>query len=154
VHPILSYGIIFWGNCPSAHNVFIMQKRFIRIIANAEPRDSCRLIFRNMKIFTFYSQYIYSLVLFTLNNNDLFNTNSEVHDYNTRNNANLHPSTCNLTKYRNGPYMMGIKVFNHLPQTLKVLVYNQKQFRNSLKRFLHHHSFYSRKEYFEFTESL
>jgi hypothetical protein len=50
--------------------------------------------------------------------------------------------------------MMGIKVFNHLPQTLKELVYNPEQFRNSLKRFLHHYSFYSNKEYFELTERL
>jgi hypothetical protein len=153
VHPILRYGIIFWGNCSSAHNVFMMQKRIIKIIANAGPRDSCRLIFRNMKIFTIYSQHVYSLVIFTLNNN-LFTTNSEVHEYNTRNKANLHPSISNLTKYKNGSYLMGIKVFNHLPQTLKELVYKQKQFRNSLKRFLYQHSFYTSKEYFEFTESL
>jgi hypothetical protein len=109
VHPILSYGIIFWGNCSSAHNAFIMQKKIIRIITNAGPRDSCRLIFRNMKIFTLYSQYVYSLVLFILKNTNLFTTNSEVHAHLTRNNANLHPALCNLTKYRSGPYMMGIK---------------------------------------------
>ena len=58
VHPILSYGIIFWGNCSFAHKVFIMQKRIIRVLANAGPRDSCRVIFRNTKIFTLYSQYV------------------------------------------------------------------------------------------------
>jgi hypothetical protein len=155
VHPIIiTYGIIFWGNCSSAHNVFIIQKRIIRIMANIGPRDSCWLMFRNMKIFTLYSQYVYSLLLFTLRNNNLFTTNREVHEYNTRNNANLHPPLCKLTKYRNGPYMMGIKVFNHLPQTLKNPVHNPKQFKNSLKRFLLHQSFYSSKEYFEFTERL
>ena len=49
---------------------------------------------------------------------------------------------------------MGIKVFNHLPQFLKALVYNPKQFRTSLKRFLYHHSFYSSEEYYEYTENM
>jgi hypothetical protein len=66
----------------------------------------------------------------------------------------MHPPLCKLKKYRKEPYMMGIKVFNHLPQTLKDLVHNPKQFKNALKRFLLHQSFYSSKEYFEFTERL
>ena len=102
VHHILSYGIIFWGNFSFAHKVFIMQKRIIRVLANAGPRDSwdsCGVVFRNMKIFTLYSQYVYSVILFTLNNKNLFPTNSEVHEYNTHNNNNFHPSLCNLTKF-------------------------------------------------------
>ena len=83
----------------------------------------------------------------------MFPTNSEVHEYNTRNNNNFYPSLCNLTKFKNGPYMMDIKVFNHLPQFLKALVYNPKQFRTLLKRFLYHHSFYSIEEYYEYTEN-
>jgi len=107
-----------------------------------------------MKIFTLYSQYIYSLTLFPINNRHLFPTNSEVHEYNTRNNNNLHPSLSNLTKFKNGPFIMGIKVFNHLPQSLKALVHNPKQFRSSLKRFLYHHSFYSIEEYYEYKENM
>ena len=86
-----------------------------------------------MKIFTLYSQYIYALILFTINNRHLFPTKSEVHEYNTRNKNSLHPSLSNLTKFKNGPFIMGIKVFNHLPQFLKALVYNPKQFRTALK---------------------
>ena len=153
VHSILSYGIIFWGNSSFAHKVFVMQKRIIRVLANAGPRASCRVIFRNMKIFTLYSQYVYSLILFTINNKHLFPSNSEVLEYNTRHNNNLHPSLCNLTKFKNGPYMMGIKVFNHLPQFLKALVYNTNHFRTPLKRFLYQHSFYSIEEYYDYTEN-
>ena len=153
VHPILSYAIIFWGNCSPAHKVFVMQKKIIRVLANAGPRDSCRVSFRNMKIFTLYSQYVYSLILYTLKNKYLFPSNSEVHKYNTRHNNNFHPSLCNLTKFKNGPYMMGIKVFNHLPQFLKALVYNPNHFRTSLKRFLYQHPFYSIEEYYEYTEN-
>jgi hypothetical protein len=107
-----------------------------------------------MQIFTLYSQYIYSLILFTVNNKHLFTTNNEIHEYNTRNNNNLHPSLSNLTKFKNGPFIMGIKVFNHLPQSLKASVHKPKQFSSSLKRFLYHHSFYPIEEYYEYNENM
>ena len=150
VHSIMSYGLIFWGSASCANKVFLLQKRIIRIIANAGPRDPCRNIFRKMQIFTLYSQYIYSLLLFTIKNKQLFTTNNELHDYSTRNLNNLHPPIINLTKFKKGPYIMCIKVFNHLPQTLKDISNNPTHFRTLLTRFLHHHSFYSMEEYFNY----
>jgi hypothetical protein len=107
-----------------------------------------------MQIFTLYSQYIYSLILFTINNKHLFNTNNEIHEYNTQYNNNFHPSLSKLTKLKNGPFIMGIKVFNHLPQFLKASVHNTKQFRSLLKRFLYHHYFSSMEEYYEYKENV
>jgi hypothetical protein len=66
---------------------------------------------------TLYSQYIYSIILFVVNNKHIFTTNNEIHKYNTRNNKNLHPALSNLTKYNKGPCLSGIKAFNHLPQS-------------------------------------
>jgi hypothetical protein len=40
-----------------------------------------------------------------------------------------------------------IKVFNNLPQSLKKLTRNSKQFKIALKHYLHTHSFYSIDEY-------
>ena len=131
-----------------------MQKKITRIVTNAGPRDSCKVIFRKMKIFTLYSQYIYSLILLTINNKHLFPTNNEIHEYNTRNNNNFHPCLSTLTKFKKGPFIIGIEVFNHLPQFLKALVHNPKQFRSSLKRFLYYHSFYSIEEYYEYKENM
>jgi hypothetical protein len=102
---------------------------------------------------TLYSQYIYSIILFTVNNKQIFSNNNEIHNYNTRNRDNLHPAITNLTKYKMGPYISGIKIFNHLPQYLKSLDHNSKHFRSSLKKFLFHHSFYSIKEYYDYNES-
>jgi len=132
--------------------LFLLQQKIIRIITNTRPRDSCREIFKNMQIMTLYSQYIYSIILFTVNNKHLFTPNNEIHKYNTRNNNNLHPALVNLTKFSKGPYISGIKVFNHLPQHLKTLDHNSMHFRSSLKRFLYHHSFCSMEEYYEYKE--
>jgi hypothetical protein len=98
VHTIMSYGVIFWGNSSCAKKVFKLQEKIIRIITNTRPRDSCREIFRNIQIMTLYSQNIYSIILFTVNNKHLFTTNNGIHKHNTRNNNNLHPALTNLTK--------------------------------------------------------
>jgi len=57
-------------------------------------------------------------------NKHLFTANNEIRKYNTRNNNKLHPALTNLTKYNKRPNMVGIKVFNHLPQYLEALVHN------------------------------
>jgi hypothetical protein len=129
----MSYGVIFWGNSPSAKKVFKLQKKIIRIIVNIGTRDSCREIFKNLQIMTLYSLYAYSIIIFVVNNKHLFTVNNEIHKYNTRNNKDLHPASANLTKFIKGPYMSGIKAYNHLPQYLKDLDQNSLQFRSSLK---------------------
>jgi hypothetical protein len=132
--------------------VFILQKKIIIIITNTRPRDSCREAFKNMEIMTLYSQYIYSLVLYTVNNKHVFDTNKEIHNYKTRNNNNLHLPLANLSKFNKGAYISWIKVLNHLPQYIKALINNQTCFKSTSKRFLYHHSFYSINKYYEYKE--
>ena len=109
-------------------------------------------VFKSMDIMTLYSQYIYSLVLYTINNKHLFDTNNEIYKYKTRNNNNLHRPIANLAKFNKGAYISCIKVFNHLPQYIKALNNDHKYFKSTLKRFLYHHSFYSMNEYYEYKE--
>jgi len=99
IHSIISYSIIFWGSSSHSNKVFILQKKIIRIITNTRPRDSCREVFKSMEIMTLYSQYIYSLVLYAINNKHIFDTNNEIHKYKTRNNNNLHLPIANLSKF-------------------------------------------------------
>jgi len=54
---------------------------------------------------TLYSQYIYSLVLYIINNKHLFDTNNEIHKYKTRNNNNLHCPIVDLSKFNKGAYI-------------------------------------------------
>ena len=69
-HSIVSYGIIFWGNSAYSSNIFKIQKRMIRRIMNAKNRDSCRQLFKNLKILPLKSQYIFSLLLSVAKNKD------------------------------------------------------------------------------------
>ena len=93
-HSVMSYAIIFWGSSSLSYNIFKLQKRAIRIIANKCNRDSCRQLFNQYQILTLHAQYIFSLVIFVIKHSEFFPPNSEIHDLNTRNKQNLHfPAT-------------------------------------------------------------
>jgi hypothetical protein len=47
-----------------------------------------------------------------------------------------------------GIFPMYHKVLNYLPQSIKNLSNDTKQFKSALKNYLHAHSFYSMDEYF------
>ena len=53
---------------------------------------------------TLYSQYIFSLILFTVKNKHLFTPNREIHKYKTRNSTDLHLPSVNKTKFYKGPH--------------------------------------------------
>jgi hypothetical protein len=119
----------------NSNKVFILQKKIIRIITNTRKRESCRELFKDMKILPMYSQYIYSLIRYTVNNKHLYNTNNEIHNCRTRYNNNLHMPIVNLIKFNKGAYFSGKNVFNHLLEYIKNLSNNWKYFISTLKRF-------------------
>jgi hypothetical protein len=49
-HAIMRYGLIFWGKSSHSGNIFKLQKRIIRIVMGARPRDFCRELFKVLKI--------------------------------------------------------------------------------------------------------
>jgi hypothetical protein len=135
-HSIITYGIVFWGNSSYSNNVFKLQKRVVRIIMGTRTRDSCREYFRSLKFLLLYSQYILSLVLFIITNKNQFAVTSEIHNINTRNKSHIHQPLSLLTSYQKGTYYFGIKVFSCLPNHIKTLSHNMKQFKSALKSFL------------------
>jgi len=114
---------------------------------NAEYRDSCHQLIKNLKILPLKLQYIFSLFLFVAKNRDLYESNSEIHNINTRFSSDLHTPTANLTTFQKDPFYFGIKVFNHLPTSIKNTSHNINQFRSVLKSFLCINSSYL-EEYF------
>jgi hypothetical protein len=147
-HSLMTYGIIFWGNSTQSIHVFRLQKRVIGFITDSRPRDSFRQLFKKLGILPLMLQYIFSFLLFIVNNKALFQMNSEIHSINTRYNSDFQLPLVNLTTYKNGNYYTGIKVFNYLPTHIKNLSHNVNQFRLTLRDFLHFHSVYTLEEYF------
>jgi hypothetical protein len=91
---LLSLNHDLWINilCKSCHSniIFRLQTKAIRIINGITNRDSCTKHFKELKILTLKSQYIYSLSLFVINNRHNFETNSVNHNVNTRTKYDLH----------------------------------------------------------------
>jgi len=150
VHSVTSYGIIFWDNSCFSTNIFKIQKRIIRIITNTGRCDSCCQLFKQLQILPLPSQYIYPLLVFVNKNRELFLSNSEIHELNTRNNQNLHLPSTNITLVQKGVLYSGSRIYNCLPLTMKAHSNNAKRFKVTLKRYLIEHVFYSIDEYYQF----
>ena len=118
----------------------------------ARNNVSCREFFQLLKILPLSAQYIYSLSMFVVNNRNLFSDNAELYTIKTRNSFNFHPPLSCLTKYQKGVYYAGIRVFNHLPTSIKSIANETKVFKKALKRFLMDNFFILWMNFFSFKE--
>ena len=116
----------------------------------ARNNDSCREIFKILKILPLSVQYMYSLLMFVVNNRNLFLDNAELYTIKTRNSYNLHHPLSHLTKYQKGVHRAGIRIFSHLPASIKIIANETKEFKKTLTRFLLDNSFYSMDEFFNY----
>jgi hypothetical protein len=66
----------------------------------------CIEFFKILKILPFHAQYIYSLLMFVVNNRNLFWDNADLYSIKTRNRYNLYLPLPHLTKYQTGYIMM------------------------------------------------
>jgi hypothetical protein len=73
-------------------------------MTNSKNTEFCRDLFKTMKMLPFYSQYIFSLLLYMVNNKHLFTKNVEVHNHDTRSANNFHIPITNLPKYQKGAH--------------------------------------------------
>jgi hypothetical protein len=132
-HLIINYGIIFWGNSTERKKVFLVQKEIITIMTGFRPQTSCKLLFQSLEILTIHSQYILSLMKFLLQNQEMFTSNTEVHNIDMRNKLKLHKPISNLTLYQKGVYNMVIRIFNKLPEYIANLMGNKGTFIATLR---------------------
>jgi hypothetical protein len=81
IHSVIAYSLPFWGNAVNSNNVFITQKRVIRIILDESPRISYRGLSKRLYILPFYSQYMYSLLMLVAKNASKFVINNDIYVY-------------------------------------------------------------------------
>ena len=65
----------------------------------AKNKDSRREFFKLLKMLPLSAQYTYSLLMFVVNNRNLFLGNADLYSINTKNSYNLYPPLSHLTKY-------------------------------------------------------
>ena len=139
----ISYRIIFWGSSSSVRNVFIIQKRAIRVMLTLGPRSSCREGLKKLDILTFPCLYIYALMTFAVTNLNIYQTNSSVYGMNKRQQNKLHILSVTLPSIQRGDYYSFVKIFNQLPQNLFKFCNNIHTFKSLLRDYLVKNVFYS-----------
>jgi hypothetical protein len=59
--------------------------------------------------------------MFVLKNREIFDTNRDCYEINTRQNMDIHMNQVNLAKYGNGVLHMAVRIYNALPNKLKLV---------------------------------
>ena len=133
IYPQIHYGIEVWGSAAKVHmnKLMVLQKKCIRIISNLKFGESCRNAFKEHKMLTVYSLYVYRTILYIQNKNPA--KNNDIHGYNTRGSINYHRYTTNKQIVFKDINVIGTILYNKLPIQLKERKHN---FKTSLKSYL------------------
>lgn len=141
----LRYGIIFWGGSSkdNIQRVFVQQKRAMRILGGLQEQDSCRGVFKTLKVPTVVSIYICEVIAFA--SNQALPRNRNVHVHNTRNATDFNLPVHRTTRYSKKPSYAGAKLYNFLPANIKSG--SPKTFKRRLHNWLVEDPIYSLEEF-------
>lgn len=148
VYPLLTYGVIFWGNSVNVKSTFILQKKCLRTIYSMYSDETLRNVFREKGYLTLTGIYVLEMAVFIKSNIQYFELKS-TNKCNLRKRYAYDLSLPNINNalYHKSAYITGIQIFNHLPTDQKASV-NLSCFKMKLKRWLIDKAFYSLTEYF------
>ena len=149
---IIRYGLVLWGGSSRVKEIFILQKKVIRILSRSHFTDSCRPLCVDLRILTIYNFYILHLLILVHNTSESdFDARSDVHEYNTRSKSNIDIPFFRLEKAFKSYLYLGPKLYNMLPKEHKSLKINV--FRTTVFDWLVKHPFYSIDEFVNFKTS-
>ncbi len=146
IHPYLDYCNIVWAinKTTALNDLFICQKKIIRIVTNSKPRDHTVPLFKNLQILPVQSLNDFQVACFVFRcfNNlipakfcSMFSTNSTVHSYNTRHKSNLKHNYHRLALRSHTVRIYGVIVWDSLSDELTKLT-SINYFRRHYKRLL------------------
>ena len=73
-HSIINSGKIFWHTSSISGKIFTLQMQIVRIMAGAQPRTSCKSLFKQLEVLPVSCLYILSLRNFIISNVEIFQT--------------------------------------------------------------------------------
>jgi hypothetical protein len=116
------------SNQNTLKSIFVIQKRVIRNISKSRFKDHTPPLFKKLNALTIYdiaslqiSQFMYksNRQLLPLHFLNFFQTNSTVHNYNTRQSQNIHLLAASCSKKLNTIKHLGPRNWNKLPNKIK-----------------------------------
>lgn len=143
VYPYITYCNIIWSSTyPTTLNrLFLLQKRVVRSIENAEFHAHSAPIFRKLKILDIFSITAYNIghFMFLYHNNflpsqfcSMFQTNSNVHTYSTRTAHCYRTHFCRTNIKKQTILFQGPKLWNSLP----IFLTSQCSFKSFKRKFI------------------
>ena len=143
---LASYGIQFWGGENAVlHDLFLLQKRAIRIMYGLNHLDSCKPYFISENILTLPSLYILETSYFA---SIFLKPKTARHTHDTRNCSVIVPLAFRTHTIQINTEFMSSKIFNHLPENIKS-INTPGKFKSALKEWLSHRGFSSTVEYLD-----
>jgi len=79
---------------------------------------------------------------FIINNQEIFQKNSPIHNTNTKNKHHLHRPNSNLSGFQESTLYAGIKIFTSFSPSLTILKNHKAKFKEALRKYLITPSFY------------
>ena len=147
IQSVLTYGLHAWGNSAHIDRVLISQKRIIRSMFRLSFRASCRETFALHKILTVINLYLLQCSCYVFKHQNNFTRCGDINRYRTRNTNDLYVPGARLTQVQEGPEILSIKIFLHLPTRLKEITVLHI-FKSRLRDILAENPFYSVDEFF------
>lgn len=155
-HSIMTYGLIVWGSSCHLNKIFTLQKKIVRIMAQAKYDDHCKPLFESLHILTLPSCFIYECLCYIkkLKSDDKVTKQEDIHNHNTRTKTNLRLPKYRLSKSQNSFLYQSVKFFNVLPNDFKNVDMSVNIFKGKIKTILLQNAFYTYDEYFDYFDSL
>ena len=146
-HSVMSYAVLAWGHAPQWRRVFSLQRRAVRVVGGLGYRDDCKQKFKELKILTFPSLYVYVNLIHIKTNLHLYPTNGQRHSVATRSREQLAVPLRRLERCRDGPSYLAVKFFNKLPERYRSLPV--KGFRSGVRDYLLKNPLYDWKDFYK-----
>lgn len=142
-HSLLIVGADLWATAAERERPFKLQKRAVRIISGKSYDHPAKSLFKEYKILTLPSVYILSACKYVRANVDQYATHSQARRINR-----LIVPRCRLARARKSLGILGVKLYNLLPEEIKLAKTNEK-FDQNLKAMLTDLACYSVDEFVE-----
>jgi len=124
VQSLLTYGIVGWGSAyeNSLKSLEVAQKRILKIVFGLDVHFPSHLLFTQSNILNIRNLYYKTSLIQSIKNNVLKDNNSIIYQTRFRYNQNLILSRMNREIGKRSFLYVGQKVFNMLPQELKLKI--------------------------------
>lgn len=145
IQPYLHYGILLWGSAPKKylHKTEILQKKAIRIISLANYNSHSIPLLKKHRILKLSDLYNCDILkfMYDVTNKSLpkpitntYTYNTDIHNYNTRQNRQVHVNTRRITKANYSILHTGPKLWSTIPTDI-TNIQSKKLFKLKIKQY-------------------